>query len=460
MNRPTLRAGGVPPSLVLVNPWITDFAAFDLWSKPLGLLYLAALLRQSGFRIHLIDCLERHVGPGAGRGPGGRKYGTGKFLRQAISPPAALQGIARPYSRYGIPRPAFEQALARIRQPAVILVTSLMTYWYPGVQQVIRLARRIHPRTPIILGGIYARLCPEHARQHSGADRVETGCAPEDVFRALEAFGISPPRDSLPGFQDVYPAFDCLRRIDYVCLLTSRGCPCRCPYCASRLLYPVRSRREPREAAEEIAYWHRAYRVRDFAFYDDALIGAGEGHLAELLEEILRQGLSLRFHTPNALHVRGIDRAVALLMRRSGFRTLRLGLESAPSPGEPRWDLKVGAGDFERAVANLHHAGFKPSEIGAYVLAGLPGQDPESVRQTVRFAAAAGAAPYLAEYSPIPGTDLWPSALRAARWDLASEPLYHNNTLIPCWGEPEQRAFRVIRQQALEIRRALDRRSG
>jgi len=48
------------PSLILVNPWIYDFAAYDLWSKPLGLLYLAGFLREYGFRIHLIDCLDVH----------------------------------------------------------------------------------------------------------------------------------------------------------------------------------------------------------------------------------------------------------------------------------------------------------------------------------------------------------------------------------------------------------------
>jgi hypothetical protein len=31
-------------SILLVNPWIHDFAAYDLWMKPLGLLYLGGIL--------------------------------------------------------------------------------------------------------------------------------------------------------------------------------------------------------------------------------------------------------------------------------------------------------------------------------------------------------------------------------------------------------------------------------
>jgi hypothetical protein len=28
-----------------VNPWIYDFAAYDMWARPLGLLYIGSLLR-------------------------------------------------------------------------------------------------------------------------------------------------------------------------------------------------------------------------------------------------------------------------------------------------------------------------------------------------------------------------------------------------------------------------------
>ncbi|HED00998.1 MAG TPA: hypothetical protein ENN18_11580, partial [Proteobacteria bacterium] len=49
------------PRLALINPWIYDFAAYDLWAKPLGLLYLAAILRRNGFAVDFVDCLAtRH----------------------------------------------------------------------------------------------------------------------------------------------------------------------------------------------------------------------------------------------------------------------------------------------------------------------------------------------------------------------------------------------------------------
>ncbi|HNR65257.1 MAG TPA: radical SAM protein, partial [Atribacterota bacterium] len=45
--------------LLLINPWIYDFTAYDFWSKPLGILYVAAILRKKGFDIDFIDCMDR-----------------------------------------------------------------------------------------------------------------------------------------------------------------------------------------------------------------------------------------------------------------------------------------------------------------------------------------------------------------------------------------------------------------
>ena len=47
-------------NLLLINPWIYDFTAYDFWSKPLGLLYIASILRERGYEISYIDCMDRY----------------------------------------------------------------------------------------------------------------------------------------------------------------------------------------------------------------------------------------------------------------------------------------------------------------------------------------------------------------------------------------------------------------
>jgi hypothetical protein len=444
------------PTIVLINPWIYDFAAYDLWSKPLGLLYLASYLRRCGFEIHIIDCLDIHF-PGLEsdrslRAPVRRRYGTGKFRRTPTARPAALKGIPRPYSRYGIPLEAFQSALEKISSPSAILVTSLMTYWYPGVQKAIELSRKIHPRVPVILGGIYARLCLDHARRYSGADKVEPLSTPASLLNVLGTYGIDPPTAPANNEPPPYPAFDALSRPDYICLLTSTGCPYRCRYCASRFLNSEAVRRNPAEVFNEILYWHKNFAVRDFAFYDDALLLPSENHLASLLEKTIGHGLDIRFHTPNALHVRGITPQIAELMYRGGFRTIRLGLETAATGQQRRFDNKISAGEFEKAVRNLTNAGFQRSRIGVYLLVGLPGQPVRSVREAIEMVSVAGAVPFLAEYSPIPHTDLWETAISHSGYDISSEPLFHNNTLLPCWDEPKKEALLKLKERALQIR--------
>ncbi|MDA8136463.1 MAG: B12-binding domain-containing radical SAM protein, partial [Desulfobacteraceae bacterium] len=90
-----------PPHILCVNPWIHDFAAFDFWAKPLGLLSLAAILRENGVRISYIDCLDRFH-PKEPQAPKVLWDGRGPFRKTQIPLPAGLEHMNRKFSRYGI----------------------------------------------------------------------------------------------------------------------------------------------------------------------------------------------------------------------------------------------------------------------------------------------------------------------------------------------------------------------
>jgi radical SAM superfamily enzyme YgiQ (UPF0313 family) len=185
----------------------------------------------------------------------------------------------------------------------------------------------------------------------------------------------------------------------------------------------------------EIVHWHQRHGVVDFAFYDDALLVDAQHHALPLLEGIVRLGRPLFFHTPNALHIRAIDRETAHLMFRAGFHTVRLGLETTAFDNREDMDRKVTEQEFVQAVAWLKAAGFRSDQIGVYLLVGLPGQPVAAVEQAIAVVKEAGANPVLAHYTPIPHTDLWPAALAASRYDLAADPLFTNNAIFPCMPE-------------------------
>ncbi len=420
--------------ILLVNPWIHDFAAYDVWARPLGLLTLGAILRRHGYRVTYLDCLDRFH-PRAPEGDPFRRHGRGPYLKTKIPKPAGLEDVPRTYSRYGIEPDWLHRDLHALPEPQLILVTSLMTYWYPGVVATIAELKKVFPTVPVILGGIYATLCPDHAAAVSGADGIVTGPGESRILElAAEYTGQARPAQFDPDNPDSYPypAFDLQRKTGYIPLQTSRGCPFKCAYCASGFLNPTVQRRSPQAVVREIVYWHQRLGISDFAFYDDALLMDAPRHAVPLLEGIIATGLPLRFHTPNALHIRNISDKIAALMFRAGLTTLRLGLETTAFDQRADLDWKVTEAEFHRAVACLKRAGFAPDQIGAYLLAGLPGQDDAAIETSIRTVLDSGITPIPAYYTPIPHTPLWEAAKAASRYDLEANPVFTNNAIFPC----------------------------
>lgn len=426
----------------MINPWIYDFAAYDFWAKPVGLLTLASVLRQHGFNIAYIDCLDRFHPNMAKTDPYARN-GRGHYLKTKISKPMGLQDINRNYSRYGTRKSWFINDLRATPRPDIVLVTSLMTYWYPGVQETIKIIKEIFQATPIVLGGVYATLCYSHARQQSGADFIIKGQGIEELLKLAEKITGFTPVNKQGGAEfnadkfDTYPypAFDLQHQINYVPLITSKGCPFACAYCASHFLNPGFKQRSPEAVIAEIEYWHQKYKVKDFVFYDDALLVNSANHAVPMLEGIIKKGFNLCFHTPNALHIREITAANAALMFQAGFKTLRLGLETTSFEDRNSIDYKVTQNDFKKAVTFLKKAGFKKKHIGAYLLAGLPGQTINSVGDSIETVKQAGLTPIIAYYTPIPHTKMWPKAVAASRYNLESDPIFTNNAILPCRSE-------------------------
>jgi len=414
------------PHILLINPWITDFAAYNFWIKPLGLLSIASCLRVSGFRVTLIDCLDFHVKR--------KEYRDGKFYKTRIEKPLPLKSIPRHYSQYGIPEEMLLKRLSFIEEkPDLIGITSGMTYWYPGVFKVIEIMRKFFKEESIILGGIYATLCYDHAKKHSGADSVFKG---RNEWEAVKLFSeltqLRVPQSELSIDSLPYPAFDLYPQLDYVCISTSTGCPYRCTYCATPVLTKGFIRRDPLKVVEEIEYWTTRHPVQNIAFYDDALLIEPSEHIIPLLKEVIRRGIRCNFHAPNSLHIREVDEEVARLLFRSGFKTIRLGLETSNPVIQSETGGKVDNREFLRAVRNLKKAGYAGDEIGVYIMVGLSGQRVGEVEESIAFTRETGAKPILVEYSPIPGTPLFENAKEMSSFDLENEPLYHNNSILPC----------------------------
>jgi len=403
--------------ILLINPWIYDFAAFNLWSRPLGLLKATEYLSSFDTRLFFIDCTDSFEI---------KKYGTGKYRSEPVKKEALLKDIPRVYKRYGISVEEFKERIKGAMPVDLVFMTSGMSYWYPGVQKATEIVREILGDVPIILGGVYATLYHEHASRSSGADFIYHGSLNESINFAVNTFGfrLKRKRECIPYYKlNLYQTYP------FAPVLTSTGCPFQCSYCASRLLADAYRRRPPDEVVDEVREF-RNKGVRDFAFYDDALLVDSEHHIKPILRAIGLHCPGTRFHTPNGLHARFVDQELAWLMKNSNFKSIRLGLETVDSSRQKTTGDKVSNQEMERAVAYLKKEGFSKKKIGVYLMYGLPGQELEEVKDGISFLKTLGVSIYLTEFSPVRGTQSWNELVLKGVIHDSLDPLLTNNTVF------------------------------
>jgi len=424
--------------VLLVNPPVYDFSCFDHWLKPLGLLYISKILKNNNFDVYLLDYMDRFHSC-LGSPVKDKKYGQGKFFNKVIEKkPEVLKNIPKRWRRYGLPEENAIKFLKDIPKPDFIILTSVMTYWYYGVVEARNTLKKLFPEVPVLLGGNYATLMPEHAFKKIKPDYIFKGISLVELERFFEEN--TGENISFPELKDFpEPDFSHYRKIKYITLRTSFGCPYHCTYCGIKKFYSDFVFKNPLKVVDEIINLHLKYNVFDFVFYDDALIADNGKNLKVILKNLISRDYKFRFHTPNGLHANFIDQELAEIFFEAKFIEPRLSLETANENRLKKSGGKLSLKNFEKAVENLYNAGYKEKEIGSYIMLGMPGQGLDEVKDTVMYAKNLGLKVRLAEYAVVPGTK------DAQFFDkkVLEEPLLHNNSIYPgfdldMWKEIEE----------------------
>ena len=418
--------------VLLVNPPIYDFAAYDFWLQPYGLLSVAGQLRGQA-EFFLFDYLEQARGDCGLRitdcglkkqsvaNPQSDRWGRGWLCCERIESPVPLKNIPRYFRRFGVARTRFTDYLREHGPFDYVLIQTMMTYWYPGIREVIEDIRGTWPEAKIVLGGNYATICRDHARG-LGADLVVVGSDLRPLWEFLEMT----PDPGQPALWEAVGASDSLPlRVGAIKL--ADGCPFRCSYCSVPRVYGgFQPRPLERLLAELELLAGRG--VENVAFYDDALLFDAPKVLVPFLTEVLRRGTRVNLHTPNALNARFLTADLAQLMVRAGFKTFYLGFESASRQWQQGTGGKVFSEELACAVDHLLAAGAHPIDIIAYQIVGHPDSDVQELEESMRFVHRLGIRGMLADFSPIPGT---PDGEACRRWVDLDEPLMHNKTAFP-----------------------------
>ncbi|MBH24786.1 MAG: hypothetical protein CMH57_10105 [Myxococcales bacterium] len=381
-----------PPDLFLQGQGLTRQV------QPLGLAYVGAWLREKGHEV-------RFLLPDTRAYTGDDPWGE---LRRAIEAEA----------------------------PDVVGLTAV-TAMMPSARRVAREVKALNPEIVTVLGGTHASSNPAQAlRAAPGLDYVIRGegeltmeellerlerpggvepgsvaglawrdeggevqvNAPRPSIQDLDALPM-PMRDGLVWPEDVQPGF-------YQAMVTLRGCPYRCIYCAVPSSNDRLTRyRSPENVVDEIALLRERYAI-PYLFFHDSVFTLHRGRTEAICRLMLERGLVVPFACQTRTD--RVDEALLDLLKEAGCHQIFFGIESGDVRSLKRIRKKMTLESIRAAVGQVKARGIRCT---GFFMVGFPWEDEALMRQTSDFACDLELdAVSLFSATPLPGTELWEMA--------------------------------------------------
>ncbi len=362
----------------------------DYGEMPLGLAYIAAVLQARGHEVHIVDAMGNDL--------------------------------------------SMDQVVARLETLAPNVVgATCPTPLVPWVQGLFdRVAERL-PDAIRVCGGPHPTARPEDILPHVDAcvigeaedtvldiSRWAAGdVRPESipglaVLRGHRAVPTAPralidPLDRLPfparhlfprdAYSFAYPGED----EPYASVMTSRGCPHKCTFCATSLTFGRRVRyRSVDSVMDELRLLSRE--GVGFVFFFDDTFTLDTARTRALCRRIRDSGLGLRWAC--LARADRLDSDTLSAMHDAGCVEVQVGVES----GDQRVLDTIGKGvtvdQLRQAFRNLRGSGIRSKGFFIY---GLPGETPESAQRTTDLALELDPDyAYFGVFVPFPGTASFP----------------------------------------------------
>lgn len=296
-----------------------DFLGSGIPSLPVGTPYLAAILREKGYDVSIIDAF--------GEKPHQTKIYKDKYL---------LKGLY------------LEEIISRISTDVDIIGISIHsgeTFSF-SLDLIKEIKKRFN--VPVVVGGAFPTVVHDRFIS-SGADYVVLSEGENTMMELLESLQGTRKLDSIDGIaygekynpktgfiQDLdmlpFPAIDLLPLSNYwklgyahgpvsgkyTFLITSRGCPYNCNFCSAPYIWQRKWRvRSPANVVDEIECHFKKYDISDFHIQDDNMTFQKE-RVLKICNEILNRGLKVTWKLAAGMKIETIDEDTLTWMEKAG----------------------------------------------------------------------------------------------------------------------------------------------
>lgn len=288
----------------------------------------------------------------------------------------------------------------------ITATSPMMTHGKALAKQI----KKINPQAVIVFGGSHPSALPESTLDDKNIDVVVRGEGEVTVFKLVEAIERGGSLETIPGvsyklsgkivhnpnrelIQDIdtipYPARDLLMQERFTkrfyrmfgqrsaWVLSSRGCPFQCSYCASKCVWGRKWRaRSPQNIIGEIEELIDKYGINRVDFADDTFT-VSKNRILSFCELLKKNKIGISWGCN--VHANTIDKEMLEAMKATGCKEIWIGVES----GSPRIlkELKKGTD-----IAKIREAFKVSKEVGlprrAYLMIGSPSENLETIRET------------------------------------------------------------------------------
>lgn len=324
--------------------------------------------------------------------------------------------------------------LLKRERPDVVGLTTAT----PNFPRALALAELVKKNSAalVVMGGVHASALPEFiVTQYSQlVDVVVVGEGEETMLELVNSYtnkaqlrqirGIAylgddnqavrtPPRPYIEDLDRIpFPARDLIPQDLFVpnahnarfrqcsSLLTSRGCPYNCSFCAARIVSGQRYRMHSADyVLEEMRMLKKTYGARQLLITDDTFT-LNHPRLTEICHRMIDERLDLQWFCFS--QVTAVNPEVLGLIKRAGCYNIGFGVESA----EPEVLKSMGKNiKPEQAVEAVQMANAAGLKTQAFYVFGTPGETRAQMEHTVRFSGEVDATmAFFNMLVPYPGT--------------------------------------------------------